>query len=228
MTIHSITIGTDKYTIGKLTVILGPNNSGKTRLLSEVFCSYIKKPMPRMLWDVKNIEKTISNEQFKIWKDSLVEERREEGGDTFVRCPYSNVKKYGLQEHIQVGKMERIANMEQLLALVQNGAEIVARDLCYWGTVEERLSIEVNITKTPLDRESATIIDVFFRDRNYIIDINIYLSHLLGMKLFLSEHNDPELELIIYPSDVPDPLEYDNKNPVRSAKTFREWKENLT
>lgn len=219
MRINSIEIQESTIEAKNLNVIVGSNGTGKTRLLHELYCvftGYTDERQTTKYWHPINIDDTVNENDFDIWSDSLV--RKEDNRRIRFYSPFTQ----------RVGNNPNEINEDQISDLKtykeQVNFQFLRNELASYLSVDQRLIQNSKAQKNRLSQQPENAINLLFRFPEIQDDINEHLEKILSRKLFITEYDDPQLELLVAPPNINSIPSYDSSKPQDSHDEFLAWK----
>jgi predicted ATPase len=222
MKINSIEIQGQQVQCENLNVIVGSNGTGKTRLLHELFCKFAninnRDNQSTNYWHPIEFNSTILSEDFDKWYNSLV--RREENNRTTYYSPFT--QRIGRNNPMNLDE----TNFKNIEAYKENLGEnfsFLQKELSTYLSVDERLQKRNRIQKTNISSPPNDPLNLLFRFPEIVEEINLKLQSILNRKLYISQYDDPQLELIIAPPNCPEAPKFDVSEPQQSYDEFVNW-----
>ena len=219
MRINSIKIKERTIEAKNLNVIVGSNGTGKTRLLHELYCvftGYNNEKNTTKYWHPISFEDSIGGTDFDRWSKSLV--RKEENNRRIsYYSPFTQRvgnRPYEITE-TQFSNLESIKN---------ESINFLRNELAAYLSVDLRLTQNSRANKNRLSQPPEDAINLLFRFPDIQVGINKHLERILNRKLFITEYDDPQLELLIAPPNVDSIPTYDSSKPQDSHNEFLKWK----
>jgi len=204
----------------KLNVIIGPNGTGKSRLLSELYHKAISVDMNPKFWgDSLETIFEITPEDKKEFLSSL-QLSLENGTESY----------YPKNGYNQSGK-----NVARVPKQLVNKDDVVPerglpdidghirKEQTVFNHVERRFDVNWMKAKTSYVLPAESPLDVLHRNPALIAKASEIINDLFGLSLLVSDHADPVIEIFAYPHGVPAPPIVDPSDRVASASRFQHW-----
>lgn len=219
MRINSIEVQGSNIDAKNLNVIVGSNGTGKTRLLHELYCvftGYNDERKTTKYWHPIRVHDSIDENDFDIWSGSLV--RKDDNRRIRFYSPFTQ----------RVGNSPNEINENQFSDLdslkKQNNFNFLRNELASYLSVDQRLTQNSKANKNRLSQPPENAINLLFRFPDIQVSINKHLERILSRKLFITEYDDPQLELLVAPPNVDSIPSYDSSKPQVSHDKFLKWK----
>lgn len=219
MKIKRLGINGQTIEVKNLTLILGANGTGKTRLLEELFAVSTGRQRKTNFWGDIEIESEVKEEDTKIWEDHL--HQRKDNNQKFWFCPYTYG--YGEMDGRQLNSNEHNELLNNPTNFFRN-RDFLKKELIHYLPVDQRLDVSASAQIKDPSTPPGNKINILWRNREIIKVINFELKRLFNKRLYLAPHKLPNIELrLLDLLDGEDPPAFNYLKQKESYEAYVRW-----
>lgn len=223
----------DSLKFGQFNVIIGPNSTGKSTLLVELFLASAGINKHPWFW----IDKAIRWETKDITGDidsflSSLERQYAKGEYTYylsaLRAGDGRIEREGnklgqLQWDAMQAAKERVADHKEAVITDLMSNVLYKRSFLTYEACENRLNFPENVAVNSLNSPPTDEINLLYRNRALLANLNEKFSSQFGLKLVILDHNRTNLDLGIS-ENVPPEFDHTATNLGNEYQRIEEWK----
>lgn len=218
---------------GRFNVIIGPNSTGKSTLLCELFFASAglnKHPwfwtQTAVQWGTDDIERDIN-----IFLGSL-DKQYINGGYTYFLSSLRSADGRIQRDGIELNQMQWDA-MQEAKKRVATHRDAVTSDLMThalfkkssvtYEACENRLLFPENVAVNPLNLPTTDEINLLYRNKALLASLNEKFSNQFGLKLVVLDHNRTNLDFGISQDNAPQ-FDYSAEQLTSEYQRIEAWK----
>jgi len=222
MRIKKVKIQNQEIKLENLTLILGANSTGKTRLLEELFTAITGRERKTNFWGNIESEVVHLNSDSNIWQEHL--HQKMENNQKIWFCPYTVSYTNNQSDGRQLNSTEYAELKNNPTAFFSNNS-FLKRELIHYLPVDKRLDVPSSTQMRDPSNPPNDIINILWRNQTIVKIISSELRSLFNKKLLLMPHKIPIIELRLIDTQEEKPPPYELSKTKEAYEAYVKWLE---
>lgn len=221
MKVSKIKVNGQDINLGQLVIIVGPNRSGKTKLIDDLYAKLVAQGGHQYLWNDIEVAVESSDADYKLWRDNLRIFLSDKNRDTYqYACPYSSNSK-----RLEVDQYELIKSEDNKIKDYINESTL-ANELTHFLDVNLRTNVngEESVPGPDQEGNSPSPLNLLYKNPDLLRKLNGIVKKIIYKKIFLANHNYPNLEMYLLDIDEEEPKKTSIHFTHQDSEKLRNWK----